>query len=133
MDETYEIPRRCPVCKGELTVKSLRCGNCNSELHGSFSLPRLARLPAEFQEMIELLVRCRGNLKEVERRLGVSYPTVSKKLDAMNMLLDATEMEDDRSARILNMIQEGEMTVTEAVRELRNRRPGEEDQKGGGK
>ena len=119
MNKSYEIPRRCPVCQGELTVKSVRCDNCQSELHGNFALPRLACLPQELQNLVELLVRCRGNLTEVERRMGVSYPTVSKKLDAVNMLLDATERQDDESARILNMIQEGEMTVTEAVRKLR--------------
>ncbi len=130
MKDRYEIPRRCPVCKGELTVSSLRCDHCDSELHGSFSLPRLARLPREMQKLVELLVRCRGNLKEVERRMGISYPTVSKKLDALNMLLDATEREDERSERILSMIHEGEMTVSEAVRELRNQRSGRDNQRG---
>ena len=32
---------------------------------------------------LELFLRCRGNLRDVERTLGLSYPTVRARLDAL--------------------------------------------------
>ena len=107
---------------------ALRCDACESELHGHFSLPRLARLPRELQDVVELLVSCRGNLKEVERELGVSYPTVSKKLDAINLFLGAMGSEDSENARILRLLEAGDVTVQQAVEMIRERPSGRTEQ-----
>jgi hypothetical protein len=85
-------------------------------------LPPLARLPREHQRVVELLVRCRGNLKELERHLGISYPTVSKKLDAINMMLEATTEEGSAGDEILQQVHDGELSVDEAVQRLRELR-----------
>ena len=42
-----------------------------------------ALLPKEHLDFLRLFVKTRGNLKEVERILGVSYPTVLARLDAL--------------------------------------------------
>jgi hypothetical protein len=121
----------CPVCGDGLSVGVLRCSGCESELRGEFSLPRLARLPRELQDVVEVFLRCRGNIKEVERELGISYPTVSKKLDAINLLLASMGAGDSARARILRRLEAGELTVAEAVKLLKEeapanrRRPGE--------
>ncbi len=109
----------CPVCGDSLTVRVLACPACESELHGRFALPRLARLPRQLQDVVEVFLRCRGNIKEVERELGVSYPTVSKKLDAINLLLSAMGTEDSTKARVLRQLEAGELTVQEATQLLR--------------
>jgi len=100
-------------------MRVLACQACNSELHGTFPLPRLARLPKELQDVVEVFLRCRGNIKEVERELGISYPTVSKKLDAINALLDVMGQGDERKTRILRQLEAGEITPADAVRLLR--------------
>jgi hypothetical protein len=40
-----------------------------------------SRLSADQEAFLALFVRSRGNLSEVERALGVSYPTVRAKLE----------------------------------------------------
>jgi hypothetical protein len=100
-------------------MRVLACPACRSELHGDFPLPRLARLPRELQDVVEVFLRCRGNIKDVERELGISYPTVSKKLDAINALLGAMGAGDERKTRILRQLEAGELTATDAVRLLR--------------
>ena len=90
-------------------------------MHGSFPLPRLARLPRELQDVVEVFLRCRGNIKEVERELGISYPTVSKKLDAINALLDVMGSADEKKTRILRQLEAGEIAAADAVRLLRQR------------
>jgi len=122
MPQTHEPPPRCPVCQGKITVTALVCEDCSSELRGRFVLPPLARLPQELQRVVELLVRCRGSLKELERELGISYPTVSKKLDAINMMLEAAAVGGGEGELILQRVQDGEMSVREAVQRLREQK-----------
>lgn len=112
-------PTTCPVCGEPMAMQVLACLACHSELRGNFPLPRLARLPRELQDVVEVFLRCRGNIKEVERELGISYPTVSKKLDAINALLTAMGEGDERNTRILRQLEAGELTAADAIRLLR--------------
>jgi hypothetical protein len=65
-------------------------------------------------------VKTRGNLKEVERILGVSYPTVRARLDALLKALgyEAGEEEGDR-LQVLEALRRGEISVEEAVARLK--------------
>jgi hypothetical protein len=123
MPETQPTVTTCPVCGEGLAVRALQCPACECELRGRFALPRLARLPRELQDVVEVFLRCRGNIKEVERELGISYPTVSKKLDAINLLLASMGTRDERRGRILRRLEAGELTVSEAVKLLKEGRP----------
>ena len=109
----------CPVCREELVVTVLSCPRCTTALHGTFALPPLARLPAELQEIVVAFLRCRGNLKELERELGISYPTVCKRLDAINYLLAAMAAPNSARTRILRQLEAGELTPAEAVAQLK--------------
>lgn len=119
MRNLREMISTCPVCGKPMTVRSLSCAGCDSELRGRFTLPKLARLPKELQDVVEVFLRCRGNIKDVERELGISYPTVSKKLDAINLLLAEMESGSPAKARILRQVQSGELSTADAVRLLR--------------
>ena len=110
----------CPICGHGVWVTRVTCPECASELQGKFSVPVLARLPKELQEVALTFLRCRGNFREVERELGISYPTVSKKLDALNLLLEAMGSgEGSPKARILRQVDSGELAVRDAVELLK--------------
>ena len=115
MDKPAKMVSTCPVCGEGLLVRALSCEACESELRGRFVPPRLGRLPRELQDVVEVFLRCRGNIKEVERELGISYPTVSKKLDAINLLLSAMGSTDSAKVRVLRQLDAGELTVAEAI------------------
>lgn len=122
--ENHSAPGRCPICDGGFHVTALGCDECGSRLEGRFSLPRLARLPKELQDVVEVFLQARGNIKEVERALGISYPTVSRKLDTINAFLDAMGSGDSDSERILRQVEAGELTVAEAAKLIRERKGG---------
>ncbi len=82
----------CPICSGELAVTRLHCRSCGTTLEGDFNVGRFARLSREQFALLESFLRSRGNLKEMERELGVSYPTVRARVDA---LLRALGLGDD--------------------------------------
>jgi len=85
----------CPICSGELAVTRLHCRSCGTTLEGDFNVGRFARLSREQFALLESFLRSRGNLKEMERELGVSYPTVRARVDA---LLRALGLGDDDDA-----------------------------------
>ena len=59
----------------------LECPACGSALQGNFTLGRLARLTREQLQFVEVFIRCRGKIKDVEEELGISYPTVVGRLN----------------------------------------------------
>ncbi len=75
------LPHICPSCSATLSVKSLVCGNCSTEVSGLFSLPLLASLTNEEQDFIVEFVKSSGSLKIMAQKLGLSYPTVRNLLD----------------------------------------------------
>ncbi len=82
----------CPICGGELAVTRLHCRSCATTLEGDFNVGRFARLSREQFALLESFLRSKGNLKEMERELGISYPTVRARVEA---LLRALGLDDD--------------------------------------
>ena len=79
----HDVIATCPVCAGELAVTRLRCGTCGTTLEGEFSVGRFARLTREQTQVLESFLRSRGNLRDMERELGISYPTVRARVEAL--------------------------------------------------
>lgn len=72
---TLHAPDRCPACDGELAVTRLSCGSCGTEISGAFCQCRFCRLGEGDLALLEVFLTSRGNLREVEKHLQVSYPT----------------------------------------------------------
>jgi hypothetical protein len=79
----HDVIATCPVCSGELTIARLHCRTCGTALEGEFGVGRFGRLDREQLSLLESFLRSRGNLKEMERELGISYPTVRGRVDAL--------------------------------------------------
>jgi hypothetical protein len=71
------------VCASELAVTRLHCGSCGTTLEGDFSVGRFGRLNRDQLALLESFLRSRGNLREMERELGISYPTVRSRVEAL--------------------------------------------------
>jgi hypothetical protein len=83
-----EVISNCPVCESQLTVTRLHCSTCGTTIEGGFTVGRFARLNREQYALLESFLRSRGNLRELERELGVSYPTVRNRVEALLRALD---------------------------------------------
>ncbi len=103
-----------------MEIEKLRCTSCDVSLEGRIPIPRLARLTADDREFVELFVRSSGSLKAVADKLSVSYPTVRSRLNRIIAALEAAE-NDERDARnkILDQIEQREISVDEAIQLLR--------------
>jgi hypothetical protein len=79
----HDVISTCPVCANELAVTRLHCGSCGTTLEGDFSVGRFGRLNRDQLALLESFLRSRGNLREMERELGISYPTVRGRVEAL--------------------------------------------------
>ncbi|MEZ5089131.1 MAG: DUF2089 domain-containing protein [Micropruina sp.] len=71
----HRPPTDCPVCGDELVTSRLGCPGCGTELSGHFARCAFCSLDAKELELLTVFLSSRGNLREVEKHLGVSYPT----------------------------------------------------------
>ena len=79
----HDVIATCPVCTHELSVTRLRCGECGTTIEGEFGVGRFGRLTREQLALLESFLRSRGNLRDMERELGISYPTVRTRVEAL--------------------------------------------------
>jgi hypothetical protein len=94
----HDVISTCPVCASELAVTRLHCRSCGTTLEGDFSVGRFGRLNRDQLTLLESFLRSRGNLREMERELGISYPTVRARVDG---LVRALGLADDRPGEAL--------------------------------
>ncbi|OJV63277.1 MAG: hypothetical protein BGO41_11355 [Clostridiales bacterium 38-18] len=113
---------KCPVCSSKLKVVRLQCDQCKTGIDGNFTLDKFSYLSDEQKEFIEIFVKNRGNIKEIEKDLGISYPTVRRNLDqvieALGYSVKPSEEEVNKKD-ILEKLSTGELTSEEALKKLR--------------
>ena len=109
---------RCPFCDGTLEVRSLGCCECATSIQTNLPIPPIFRLPPDLQAFVLTFLRCQGKIRDVEKELGISYPTVIKRLDLVNVLLGHQAAPSGRTG-ILEQLERGEITVQEATQLLK--------------
>ena len=132
----HDVISTCPVCTKELTITRLHCGSCGTTLEGEFSVGRFGRLNRDQLTLLESFLRSRGNLREMERELAISYPTVRGRVEALIRALgfgaradaEAGPEPDDETAvtpipvtrdSILERLARHDITAEEAARAIR--------------
>lgn len=133
-----DVISTCPVCSSELSITRLQCRGCGTSIEGDFNVGRFGRLNREQLALLESFLRARGNAKELERELKVSYPTVRARIDLLVRALglaDGAPIGDegeDGSRRsgemaeirrdVLERLSRHELTADEAAALLRGRK-----------
>jgi len=121
-----QAPRQCPVCSEQLTLTRLACDECGTELSGHFPTCEYCSLSPEDRQTLKVFLASRGNMKEVERHLGVSYPTARTRFDTILSKLglpaggneELEEDEGDGQLDVLGELASGTIDVEEALKRL---------------
>ena len=124
---TRNVPRSCPVCNGRLALTRLSCPECETELSGVFESCDFCSLDADDREMLRVFLRSRGNMKELERHLGVSYPTARLRFNKLLTKLGLDTRQEKPAPKpsrpvkveVLEQLARGEITPDEAQAQLR--------------
>ncbi len=113
----HDVIATCPVCTSELTITRLHCRSCGTALEGEFGVGRFGRLDREQMSLLESFLRSRGNLKEMERELGISYPTVRGRVDSLVRALGLSDgaPTDEPLDEVDADLDETEMASTDAA------------------
>jgi len=118
---TRRPPLNCPVCNERLALTRLTCPACDTELSGGFATCEFCVLSNEDRETLRVFLASRGNMKELERHLGVSYPTARARFDA---LLGKIGIDRPVGAaaptrvELMEQVARGEIDTEEALRRL---------------
>ena len=113
---------KCPACGRAMEITEYSCAGCSTTLKGRFGATCFGELSAVQAEFVRVFLRCRGNIKEVERELGVSYPTVRNRLEKVVEALGLTPSADgaarEERAEILDRLERGEIDAQAAAKML---------------
>jgi len=118
-------PRDCPVCGERLALTRLSCQSCGTELSGEFESCEFCSLSPDDRQVLRVFLASRGNMKDLERHLGVSYPTARARFDA---LLSRLGLTPERPAppspgkvELLEQLAKGEIDIDQAMAKLAER------------
>ena len=111
-----EVIGTCQVCQNTLMATRLTCHVCHTEITGDFELSRFSYLNKEELSFVETFIRVYGNIKEMEKELNVSYPTVKKMLEQVVTKMGFENKEPSANTEdILQKIKNKELSVNEAL------------------
>jgi hypothetical protein len=123
--ELRPLPSRDPISGKELIITELQTSDGEITLRGRFAPPAISGLNDEQARFLEVFLRCRGVLSSVQDELGLSYPTVRGRLDTLLTAMNLTPIRTpervtpDEKARVLEQLENGEITPEEAKTRLR--------------
>lgn len=121
----HRAPTDCPVCGDRLSVTRLGCGSCGSELAGTFTPCGFCGLDERETAMLRVFLASRGNLRDLEKHLGVSYPTARLRFAALLEKLGLAEPTEPAAAgptrdQVLAEVASGALSPAEAATLLAN-------------
>lgn len=118
-----QAPRTCPVCSENLSLTRLSCDECGTEISGHFPTCEYCGLASEDRETLRVFLASRGNMKEVERHLNVSYPTARVRFDQILAKLGHVSTEEvgkhsPPALEVLESLAAGTIDVDEALKRI---------------
>jgi hypothetical protein len=108
-----KLPDSCPSCSGSMMISELTCSECGSQVKGSFTPHPFRMVSGAQRAFMETFIVCRGNIREVEKKLGVSYPTVRNRLN--EVILALSEVRLHSRDCILDALESGAITAERAA------------------
>jgi hypothetical protein len=121
IDRGRRPPLNCPVCNERLALTRLSCPACDTELSGGFATCEFCVLSNDDREILRVFLASRGNMKDLERHLGVSYPTARARFDALLSKIGIDRPATGPSAtrvELMEQVARGEIDIDEALKRL---------------
>ena len=114
--------KKCPVCNISLEIREFYCPECDITLRGRFVPSELANLSLPQQEFVKIFLISQGNIKEVEKQLNISYPTVKNRLNEIVSLFSGQVSVGNKISDLLNDVDKGSLTAEQAIKIIQEKR-----------
>jgi hypothetical protein len=112
----------CPICSQNLEIREYFCTQCHTTIRGRFAIDIFAGLNDIQLEFIKTFLISQGNIKEMEKRLNISYPTVKSRLADIIDIIAPQEKQNHNYMDLLDEIDRGNLSVDDVITEMQNRR-----------
>ncbi|OPX28152.1 MAG: hypothetical protein B1H09_08330 [Gemmatimonadaceae bacterium 4484_173] len=109
---------RCPSCGKPMIPVRLHCTTCDLSVEGHFETDALAGLNTADQALAIAFIRNFGSIKKLQEALGVSYPTARARLEKLVEKLNRGMKMDPAQSVVIDKLDKGEITVSEALEVL---------------
>lgn len=111
----------CPVCSSEMTITEYTCQKCGVIIKGKFELDDFFKLSPDQLYFVKIFLKHRGNLSEVQKELGISYPTARNRLEDVAQTLGYGQISTQKThaREILDKLEKGEIDAKTALKLLK--------------
>ncbi len=115
-----KIISKCLKCGSNFHISELKCTDCGTSISGNFGIHKLMELPDDVFNFMLIFIKNRGNIRDIEKELGVSYPTVRSRLDTLLSHLGfEAKRKKEEIKEILDKLEKGEISAEEAERMIK--------------
>ena len=117
-----DITKAFELIGADLVVTEIQSKKKDITVRREFQLSKFDYLTKEQQYFIEVFIKNQGNIKQIEKELGISYPTVKKSLEEVTQALGykvEDSKDDEKRLEIFERIRRGELTIEEAEAQLK--------------
>lgn len=108
-----DLSLKCPSCQSDMSPIVLSCGNCHLEVRGEFKSNPFSRLDEDMLHFLHIFIHCEGKIADMEKALGLSYPTVKSKIlrlkESLQSPIESHEEKELSTLQILAKIEKGEI------------------------
>jgi hypothetical protein len=112
--------KKCPSCGAEVVISELKCPKCDLRVRKDFSPCEFCQLSDEDYEFLKIFLRTQGRITDIEKIMGVSYPTIKAKIENLLANLKLSPIEGAQDP--LEALEQGKISVDDAVVLLKQRR-----------
>lgn len=112
-----DITKAFELIGADLIVTEIQSKEKDITVRGEFQLSKFDYLTKEQQYFIEVFIKNQGNIKQIEKELGISYPTVKKSLEEVTSALGykvEDSKDDEKRIEIFEKIRKGELSIEDA-------------------
>jgi len=103
-----------------MVISELKCSKCDLRVRKDFSPCEFCQLSEHDYEFLKIFLRTQGRITDIEKILGISYPTIKTKIDNLLKNLRLSPLEEEQDP--LEALAQGKLSVDEAVVILKQRR-----------
>ena len=115
-----KIPTKCPICNKPTYAAVVKCEECGTAINNKFTFSIFEKLSAEQTEFALAFIECEGSIKDMEKRFGISYPTVKSRLAEIKSALGLTVAKENRKNAI-KQLEKGLIDVDAAIRKIQEK------------
>ncbi|MEG2014278.1 MAG: DUF2089 family protein [Clostridia bacterium] len=114
-----KIPTKCPICGKNTYATVVKCGSCGTTMSNKFEFSKFERLTEKEAEFVLAFIDCEGSIKDMEKTLNVSYPTVKSRLAEIKCKLGLSVKKTDSKLDLLKKIGEGQLDPEDVIKILK--------------